>query len=593
MERKEIMQHQIEGHLDYWLVDNEIEICKSDGTIFWTHSSNKSGDFPEWAFKVRDELMKLESEQPLGMTAKTMEQDLDDERSWGPQDDDELLLDELDDEDIKEIDEMCKEMEKLDQQEQENEENEQEIVVCEECGEEIPISEAVELNGNYYCQECAELYEKCDNCGDYHYKDEMTTVAGGDRVCESCLDDYYSYCEECGRYVDNDDMCEVIGQFGDSVWMCEDCRDEKCFYCDGYHKYYMDRYHDSYEVNGCIYSEEYCENNFYWCEQCEEYHRYEDDCEYYEDTDGSGTREYNYNNYRREYHDAPDLHFFGLEDRRRKQKTYSYYTQASIGIELEVDSKKPNGSGAQDCYDTICEITDCDNNEVYFEYDGSLNYGFELITQPHTIESFYAMPWETILRVIRNNGFQSHDIGTCGLHMHISRDFFGSTEEKRKCAITKLIYFYDAFYDEICKVARRSVDKAEQWANKYGFQKWFKSPDMTEKELKKWEIKQCQGIYNARKISSTHSDRYHAVNLTNRNTIEFRIMRGTLNYDSFMACIDFLITIAKNSKKIKYSDINNLNLWFKGMKGETLGYIMDKCGCGNKFTNAAIELFNE
>jgi hypothetical protein len=34
-------------------------------------------------------------------------------------------------------------------------------------------------------------------------------------------------------------------------------------------------------------------------------------------------------------------------------------------------------------------------------------------------------------------------------------------------------------------------------------------------------------------------DRYEAVNLTNQRTIEFRIFRGTLRYESIMACIEF------------------------------------------------------
>ena len=49
--------------------------------------------------------------------------------------------------------------------------------------------------------------------------------------------------------------------------------------------------------------------------------------------------------------------------------------------------------------------------------------------------------------------------------------------------------------------------------------------------------------------------RYQAVNLENANTIEFRIFKGTLNINTFLAAIQFVVTISSFAKQIKLSDI--------------------------------------
>ncbi len=49
--------------------------------------------------------------------------------------------------------------------------------------------------------------------------------------------------------------------------------------------------------------------------------------------------------------------------------------------------------------------------------------------------------------------------------------------------------------------------------------------------------------------------RYQAINLENTSTIEFRIFKGTLNLNTFLAVIPFVIVISDCAKKSKLSDI--------------------------------------
>ena len=49
--------------------------------------------------------------------------------------------------------------------------------------------------------------------------------------------------------------------------------------------------------------------------------------------------------------------------------------------------------------------------------------------------------------------------------------------------------------------------------------------------------------------------RYQAINLENTSTVEFRIFKGTLNLNTFLSAIQFVIVISDYAKRTKLSDI--------------------------------------
>ena len=53
-------------------------------------------------------------------------------------------------------------------------------------------------------------------------------------------------------------------------------------------------------------------------------------------------------------------------------------------------------------------------------------------------------------------------------------------------------------------------------------------------------------------------DRYHAINLTNRKTIEFRMFRGTLKSETFFATLQLVDTIVRYVKDHTNNDIQSL-----------------------------------
>jgi hypothetical protein len=75
-------------------------------------------------------------------------------------------------------------------------------------------------------------------------------------------------------------------------------------------------------------------------------------------------------------------------------------------------------------------------------------------------------------------------------------------------------------WNELLKFSRRTEESINRWASRYGI------ADNTEETYKKAKSK---GL-----------GRYVAVNITNCNTIEFRMFRGTLRYKTFIATLQLV-----------------------------------------------------
>lgn len=245
------------------------------------------------------------------------------------------------------------------------------------------------------------------------------------------------------------------------------------------------------------------------------------------------------------------VHNYSYQPVMRFYKDDSFDTRPSedydgFGIELEVD-----GCG-ENCYASSNTQTNL-NDEVYIKHDGSLRSGFEIVTYPHTENSFYKMNWKETLSELVKSGYRSHDVGTCGLHMHCSRTNLD------KNALIRLVYFYEKFRKDVLKFSRRDSEHANRWAASYFSAERYVN------------LESCERVVERHNKSHCHEDRYHCVNLINENTVEIRIMRGTLNYDTFMATNNFLMTIFKNCRKD--FDVDNLDKWLEGIDDNTKNYM--------------------
>jgi hypothetical protein len=221
-----------------------------------------------------------------------------------------------------------------------------------------------------------------------------------------------------------------------------------------------------------------------------------------------------------------------------------------IGFENEIETR----AGASDCED--CGEDDCNGcphqgareqcdtvdlikiikddftKFLYLKHDGSLNNGFEIVSHPATLGAHLGRYniGKTFDKLVQA-GARSHDTKTCGLHFHLSRGAFGDMEEVRRENIGKLIYLYDRFYPDIVKYARREMDRAQQWANRSR----NINPNQFIVDQIRYKNTPAQIARNYFQESARDGTRYKAVNTQNRNTIEIRIMRGTLKPATFYA----------------------------------------------------------
>lgn len=216
-----------------------------------------------------------------------------------------------------------------------------------------------------------------------------------------------------------------------------------------------------------------------------------------------------------------------------------------FGVELEIDDGGRDDDNAQ----SLLDIANLCDEKIYIKCDGSLDDGMEIVTHPMTLDYHKTqMPWQDIMDEAIALGYKSHKTGTCGLHVHVNRETFGETREAQDDAISRVLYFVEHHWNELLKFSRRTEAQMNQWAARYGYKN---SP----KEIFDHAKKEEKG-------------RYTCVNITNWNTVEFRMFRGTLKYNTLIATLELvnrICNLAVHSDdgrlaKISWSDfVTSLN----------------------------------
>lgn len=223
-----------------------------------------------------------------------------------------------------------------------------------------------------------------------------------------------------------------------------------------------------------------------------------------------------------------------------------FYGHASryFGIELEIDDGGEDNSNAA----TLLKIANEGSVRLYAKHDGSIHEGFEMVSHPMTLD-FHKneMPWAEIMKKAVSLGYHSHQTTTCGLHIHVNRDSFGETEVERDACIARILYFFEKFWDELLKFSRRNRRQIERWAARYGM-----------KENPKDVLKHAKSSYGG--------SRYSCVNLTNYSTIEFRIFRGTLKYNTLIATLQLVNRICDAAVLLDDVDFQNMS-WTSFVSG--------------------------
>lgn len=189
-----------------------------------------------------------------------------------------------------------------------------------------------------------------------------------------------------------------------------------------------------------------------------------------------------------------------------------------FGVELEIDC----GGELSDNANRLMTVANADREYIYVKHDGSLDDGMEIVSHPMSLDyHMNVMPWADVIEEARSLDYLSHKAGTCGLHVHVSRAAFGQTEREQDAGIARVLYFFEKHWEELLKFSRRTQKQLNDWASRYGY---------------KAEPKEI--LDHAK--SGGHRSRYTAVNLTNTDTVEFRMFRGTLKVNTFLATLQLL-----------------------------------------------------
>lgn len=402
------------------------------------------------------------------------------------------------------------------------EKGEYEEVVCSHCG--CVLVEGVDEiftnpNGEPMCEECFETNcFTCEDCGDICWKEEGCQVYDSDdepfkMICEICkFNGSYAECERCGHLVQEDDS--ISDGYTTICRTCERRYD----------------YHACYEC-GSISTEDEMQyyNGDWYCPDC------------VPDEDSSSSK------YVKNYGYKPYPNFLS------EQKVPSERNALFMGVELEIDK----GERPCACAEELAEIETYDD-EFYMKHDGSLeDVGIEIVSHPATLSyHLNRFQWKEVFSTAKKFGYKSHDAGTCGLHVHVSRAYLAAdengvtSEDREELNTAKIILFVEKHWDEMVRFSRRDSVQLNRWA---------KCPEST--------ITPEDEIGNIKdKLYNLTYDRYQAVNLCNSNTIEFRLFRGTLNLNTFKATLEFVQLLCDyckehNLKEVLDSSWDDLISW--------------------------------
>ena len=334
--------------------------------------------------------------------------------------------------------------------------------------------------------------------------EEYRELQDGNIICESCYESDYFTCYDCGDIVHNDDGRYIEDR---DYYVCSDC---------------ADNYYECYEC-GNLYSED-CIHEYhgrYYCDEC-----YNECCNIIGD-----------------YHDRDiGINFKCTEkdfedDTIFANKNVSRIADNMLKFGMEIEVENNGGTGNNEMARMIRDKFP--HLELVFEEDGSLDSGFEIITQPMTMSYIreHKEDFKELCEMLSKHDFVSHNAGSCGQHIHFSRCFFEDNDDKY---VGNLLAFFERYKNEIYKFSRRDGTRWCSWvSDNAGYdKKYYKSSKI---------------LYDYAKSNTGHGV---AINLEHSETIEIRVFRGTLKYETMMSNFEFVNALVHIIKEKPIRQIN-------------------------------------
>ena len=222
-------------------------------------------------------------------------------------------------------------------------------------------------------------------------------------------------------------------------------------------------------------------------------------------------------------------------------------TTLLLGAEIEVggnnniSSDNDKNSTVKKCIQIMNGSDSDEENLIYSTHDSTVQSEFD--TMPCSLE-FHKnkMNYREMFEYLDKEGYKGHDCKTAGLHIHANRNYLGKSRISQELVISKILYILEKFNDEICVIARRDNEYSE-----------FVGSKKEENSLV-----ELYGKYK------DHGKRA-ALNLQHKDTIEFRMFKSTLKYETFILTLEFVKDIIDYAKSASIEEIELIK-WADLMK---------------------------
>ena len=346
----------------------------------------------------------------------------------------------------------------------------------------------------------------CTDCSTEQDADQEQVDTIDGVVCDSCSTDYVE-CAFCGQQ-DHTDFAVYADTSNN--WYCRnhDHMVSSCDHCGTTVDHQQgDDYGDGCGLVLCM----YCRDHHYVeCHDCGDL-VYDSDavwsdrhdahfCEYHAPT-ANDVESYNY---------RPCFRIFGRQFPANR-------TATTFGVELEVEYKNANEADVNGLLRTMWG----DEDVTFLKSDGSLSDGVEAVSHPMTLDFARRRINHEALASLSSLGVRSWNTTTCGLHIHIGRDTF-----RNHSHLARFMILFTRSKQQIIALAGRD---SSQWAN--------------------FELGYGESMVKQAAKKEFPATRYRAINLTNDDTVEIRVFRGSLNPHTIIAHMELLSAMIEYTRE--------------------------------------------
>lgn len=193
-----------------------------------------------------------------------------------------------------------------------------------------------------------------------------------------------------------------------------------------------------------------------------------------------------------------------------------------FGLEIELSGK----TTCEDEEDAKKLLEKLPENEFYAIHDGSIR-GVEIVSHPMSYKHMQTIDWDSFFQLAKELKYDNRD-HCAGLHIHISKDWFGGHQSETLTKIVYLVYKYKY---------RITEEIADREPNEYcGYD------HSTTKAVNNNDVFETYRRFSLK--YDNEDGKYGAINIMHKDTYEFRVFDGATNVSDLFKRVEFVYKLA-------------------------------------------------